>query len=173
MQQVAATPPIVNDTGMLNAEQVPAFRAFLVENGVEVRDSGAGQFCHVRLPQQSRWWPIERGRAGAPVTPEVLRGHINQFKLRPSLATCPATITVPPLPGNAQFDNLPAPVPAPVSPAGATITPLPRYLSDLRDDFALHAPLVQQENESLAAFADRRWEYADVMISARTTKAGD
>lgn len=42
-----------------------------------------------------------------------------------------------------------------------------RYLTDLRDDMAMHAPLVQLENETLAAFCKRRWEYATVMIANR------
>lgn len=47
----------------------------------------------------------------------------------------------------------------------------PRKLSqdliDLRDDFAITCPLVQKEGESVTAFADRRWEYAQAMIDAR------
>ncbi|MCK2122081.1 hypothetical protein [Pseudomonas sp. PNPG3] len=42
-----------------------------------------------------------------------------------------------------------------------------QYLSDLRDDFALHAPLWQQHSESLESFAKRRWAYADAMMKAR------
>lgn len=43
------------------------------------------------------------------------------------------------------------------------------YLMDLRDDFALHAPVAQKEGESLQDFADRRWAYAQAMIQARPT----
>lgn len=47
------------------------------------------------------------------------------------------------------------------------------YLRDLRDDFALRAPLVLDEGESMAAFADRCWSFADLMIKRRPTMAGD
>jgi len=47
------------------------------------------------------------------------------------------------------------------------------YLRDLRDDFALRAPLVMNEGETMAAFADRCWSYADLMIERRPTMAGD
>lgn len=178
MQQVAATTIIVNDSGLLTADQIPAFRAFLVAEGFEVRDSGAGQFFHARFPGAQRWLPIERGRAGAPVTPQVLRQYVTSFQTQP-----PAGAT-----GKARSDrpgelaaaraalSLPVAVPTPaadVAEPAPTPAPLSRYLSDLRDDLALHAPLFQMPDESLRSFAIRRWEYADVMISTRTTKAGD
>ena len=47
------------------------------------------------------------------------------------------------------------------------------YLRDLRDDFALRAPLVMAEGESMAAFADRCWSFADLMIKRRPTMTGD
>jgi hypothetical protein len=47
------------------------------------------------------------------------------------------------------------------------------YLRDLRDDFALRAPLMMNEGETMAAFADRCWQYADLMIERRPTMAGD
>lgn len=47
------------------------------------------------------------------------------------------------------------------------------YLRDLRDDFALRAPLVLDEGESMAAFADRCWSFADLMIKRRPTMTGD
>lgn len=40
-------------------------------------------------------------------------------------------------------------------------------LEDLRDDFALHAPLVMKDRETLADYALRRWEYAKVMMETR------
>lgn len=59
----------------------------------------------------------------------------------------------------------------------AGTTPAPavdlEHLEDLRDDFAIHCPLWQLEDESLAAFANRRWEYADVMMKARTAMCAD
>ena len=80
MQQVAATPTITNDSGLLKADQMPAFRAYLASvPGVVVRDGGAGQFFHVRLPDLPRWLPIERGAAGVPVTPQQLRGLVDVF----------------------------------------------------------------------------------------------
>jgi hypothetical protein len=45
--------------------------------------------------------------------------------------------------------------------------PLDKFLIELRDDFALTCPLVQEKDESMAAFADRRWVYAQAMIDAR------
>lgn len=47
------------------------------------------------------------------------------------------------------------------------------YLRDLRDDFALRAPLVMAEGESMAAFADRCWSFADLMIKHRPPMTGD
>jgi hypothetical protein len=49
----------------------------------------------------------------------------------------------------------------------------PVHLEDLRDDFAIHCPLTQREDESLGAFADRRWQYADVMMQKRTPQYAD
>lgn len=51
-----------------------------------------------------------------------------------------------------------------------------QYLSDLRDDFALHAPLPIPAFFSLADLqrnVNARWEYADLMMAGRTAKAGD
>jgi len=45
--------------------------------------------------------------------------------------------------------------------------PLDQYLTDLRDDFAATCPFVMEKDESLAAFANRRWVYAQAMIDAR------
>lgn len=42
-----------------------------------------------------------------------------------------------------------------------------QHLEDLRDDFAIHCPLPQLEGEDLGDYADRRWAYADLMISKR------
>ncbi|POA45602.1 hypothetical protein C1893_23400 [Pseudomonas sp. MPR-ANC1] len=55
------------------------------------------------------------------------------------------------------------PAPAPEAPAKK----LDQYLTDLRDDFAINCPLKQKPEESLAAFANRRWVYAQAMIDAR------
>jgi len=42
-----------------------------------------------------------------------------------------------------------------------------QHLQDLRDDFAIHCPLPMHEGEDLATYADRRWAYADVMMTKR------
>ncbi|MDF2792304.1 MAG: terminase protein [Pseudomonas orientalis] len=55
----------------------------------------------------------------------------------------------------------------PAQAPGATSKPLDAYLVDLRDDFAVTCPLVQAEGESLTAFANRRWVYAQAMIDQR------
>lgn len=55
------------------------------------------------------------------------------------------------------------PATKPKAPAKA----MDQYLTDLRDDFAVSCPLTQQDGESLAAFANRRWVYAQAMIDAR------
>ena len=52
-------------------------------------------------------------------------------------------------------------------PPKASAAPLDTYLADLRDDFAINCPLKQKGEESLTAFANRRWEYAQAMIDAR------
>lgn len=48
-----------------------------------------------------------------------------------------------------------------------------QYLRDLRDDLAMNAPLMMRQGEKIESFADRCWEYANVMISRRPTMAGD
>lgn len=45
--------------------------------------------------------------------------------------------------------------------------PLTVHEQDLRDDFAIHAPLQKLPEESLRDFANRRWEYADLMLETR------
>jgi hypothetical protein len=49
----------------------------------------------------------------------------------------------------------------------------PLHLEDLRDDFAIHCPLTPLEDESPAAFADRRWAYADLMMQKRSPQYAD
>jgi len=44
---------------------------------------------------------------------------------------------------------------------------LTQYLEDLRDDFALNCPFSMLPGESLPAFANRRWMYAQAMVEAR------
>ena len=199
--------PIVNDTGLLNAEQIPAFRAYLVESGLQVRDSGAGQFFHVRLPELARWLPIERGRAGAPVTPDVLRPFIASF-LKLPLATAigevraarqaaeravARTALVLPVecapveglridPANGQDKSVETVVRCNKGAVQEVIdirkpamTDDAQYLSDLRDDFAVHAPNLAHFGHigDMTELVRLRWEYADLMMAARTTKAGD
>ncbi|BAW27508.1 hypothetical protein [Pseudomonas putida] len=48
-----------------------------------------------------------------------------------------------------------------------------QHLEDLRDDFAIHCPLPQLEGEDLGDYADRRWAYADLMISKRFPMSAD
>ena len=237
---------IVNDIGLLSAEQIPAFWTFLVESGLQVRDSGAGQFFHVRLPELPRWLPIERGRAGAPVTPDVLRPFIASFLKKPldrvmgevraarqaaervvARAAFAQPVVVEPAAYNLDLPTLlgqaeaparaamnavaelsphlainapvthefqsfgeqravqralkaPAPAAQVVSHQGQALKSAPtddaQYLSDLRDDFALHAPITLTKNATkhdLEVHVSNRWEYADMMMAARTTKAGD
>lgn len=47
------------------------------------------------------------------------------------------------------------------------------HLQDLRDDFAIHCPLPMLEGEDLAAFAVRRWAYADQMMASRLPQYAD
>ncbi|MGE8046013.1 hypothetical protein ACQKO6_17655 [Pseudomonas monteilii] len=47
------------------------------------------------------------------------------------------------------------------------------HLQDLRDDFAIHCPLPMFEGEDLAAFAVRRWAYADQMMASRLPQYAD
>lgn len=191
MQQVAAT-TTVNDSGLVRADQIPAFRAYLVESGLQVRDApGAGQFFHVRSPDNARWLPIERGRAGAPVTPQVLRSYVDGFLRTPldsavgqvraqrqaaERAVARAALALP-----AVVEPAPEPVPVPaaqvVSTQGVALksTVDAQYLSDLRDDFAVHAPDMTRFCliGDLTELVRLRWEYADLMMAARTAKAGD
>lgn len=172
MQQAASTAAIVNDIGLLNAEQMPDFRAFLASKGLPVRDGGGGQFFHVRLPDAPRWMPIERGRAGAPVTPVALRPYVDEFACLPSVYVLSDT--------SRQFHlvpgalDRPATLSAVASFQGEAKNPaLSRYLSDLRDDLALHAPVPWDRQLTVEQNAMRRWEYADGMLATRTTQAGD
>ncbi|NWA11986.1 hypothetical protein [Pseudomonas gingeri] len=55
----------------------------------------------------------------------------------------------------------------------APVEPLSSFLIDLRDDFAISCPLTMNENETMAAFANRRWEYAQAMVKARPAQSGD
>lgn len=160
MQQATAT--IVNDIGLLTAEQIPLFRAFLESKAMPVRDSGSGQFFHVRPAGSTRWLPIERGRAGAPVTPKVLRTWVDAFNEAPLSVHALPLGAVPAL---TQISSCQG--------AQKSAAPLSRYLSDLRDDFALHAPLLWDDELSALENANRRWEYADVMLATRTTQDGD
>lgn len=193
---------IVNDIGLLNAEQIPAFRVYLEESGLQVRDSGAGQFFHVRLPELPRWLPIERGRAGAPVTPDVLRPFVASFLKKPldsvmgevraarqaaeravARAAFAQPVVVEPATDPSGLALFLGQAEAPARAAMAEVAPFvvdslastaeAQYLSDLRDDLALHAPLSWNGFESLRDFAIRRWQYADMMLATRTTKAGD
>lgn len=47
------------------------------------------------------------------------------------------------------------------------------HLQDLRDDFAIHCPFSMSEDEDLAAFAVRRWAYADQMMASRLPQYAD
>ena len=177
MQQATAT--IVNDIGLLKAEHIPQFRSFLESKGVQVRDAGTGQFCHIRMPNLPRWMPIERGRGGAPVTPTALRSLMDEFLLCDGVKEANQNFQILPV------DAVPVAREAEQSavtslqgvafmpPLAERPAPLSRYLNDLRDDLALHAPLVQLANETVRSFAIRRWEYADLMLATRTTTAGD
>lgn len=194
MQQATAT--IVNDIGLLKAEHIPQFRSFLESKGVQVRDAGAGQFCHVRMPNLPRWMPIERGRGGAPVTPVVLRTLVEEFLVRTglsrelkqvlSIAEAPARAAIAALAPTLQAQELQSPA-APEMPLTQvssfqgssdikTPAPLNRYLSDLRDDLALNAPISLSKNateDDLRNHAINRWAYADMMLATRTTQDGD
>ena len=58
-------------------------------------------------------------------------------------------------------------VPNEPSPPAPPAKPLNKELEMLRDDFAVACPLTQDPNESIEAFATRRWAYAQAMIDAR------
>jgi hypothetical protein len=170
----------------LNAEQIPAFRVYLEESGLLVRDSGAGQFFHVRLPELPRWLPIERGRAGAPVTPDVLRPFVASFLKKP-LDSAIGDVRAVRYAAERAVARAALALPVSVAPALESIplidpqlSPAPtddaQYLSDLRDDFALHAPIPLPAlftQEQFERHVKGRWAYADLMMAARTTKAGD
>lgn len=203
MQQVAATTTIVNDIGLFDAQQIPAFRAFLEKQGLQVRDGGAGQFFHARLPDLARWLPIERGKAGAPVTPALLRSFVDQFvytlvesaparaaRQTAERAVARAALSLPrecaPVehaesdPGETVICTNALACRPPVSLQGSQVRKLPvedaQYLSDLRDDFALHAPIPLGQfatDQDMRDNAIRRFQYADLMMAARTTQAGD
>lgn len=47
------------------------------------------------------------------------------------------------------------------------------HLEDLRDDFAIHCPLLPRDGEDPTAYADRRWSYADQMMASRYPQCAD
>lgn len=184
-----------NDTRTLPQDLVIPFRAWLEARGVAVSDSGGGQYFRVRLEGQQRWLAIERGKGGAPVTPVALRNLIGDFLQDPSALVLR---TVAPAPAvsdeNPNFQILPlGAVPAPAAAnkprvrckgAGCAkaVPPAPtedaQYLSDLRDDFALHAPfsfdgLIHVNEETLESLVQLRWQYADLMMKHRPPVYGD
>ena len=180
MQQVERKAAIANDVGQLGIDQVSEFRAYLVACGFMARDGSGDQFFHVRRPddQSRRWIPIERGRGGVPKTPGVLRKYLDAFLSAPASPFREAVVSsarLASVPGTA----LELPVEAPAQ-LVSTLQAFKivqaddaQYLSDLRDDLALHAPLVKRADESVHQFAVRRWEYADVMLITRSVKYGD
>lgn len=170
MQQATAT--IVNDIGLLTADQMPLFRAFLESKAVPVRDSGSGQFFHVRPPGSIRWLPIERGRAGAPVTPTVLRRFVDAFLETSQAAQPDGPVRLVAVQSFTPLER-PACSRQGTKETSASSAADQRYLSDLRDDLALHAPVPWDPEVSAEQNAIRRWKYADVMLATRTTKDGD
>lgn len=80
-----------------------------------------------------------------------------------SLAFAPIDFANPP--PAVQATPAPAPTPAPA----ATTGKVNEYLTDLRDDFAVHCPLTQEVGEAMTAFVDRCWEYANLMVKRRPT----
>lgn len=212
MQAVQNDTIKANDNGLFAADMAGKFRKWLEANGYPVRDSGAGQFFQVRLPSGNRWLAVERGKGGSIVTPVVLRevidtflsgsvsaktlalavasGNHTQTKPTQAATTAPAsngatsknfhvmpvgTTLVHDAPGcKSQSCASAAPTPAPVEDA--------QYLSDLRDDFALHAPIPFPAlyastglpvDEEMLVHVQLRWRYADLMMKYRTTMSGE
>lgn len=163
MQQVERKAAIVGDSAQLSIEQIQAFRKFLEACGLTVRDGSGDQFFHARLPGAKRWTPVERGRGGVPKTPGVLRTYLDNFLSEP--APAPEAVPSSTCLGIYAGDDC------------ALLTDKDaQYLSDLRDDFALHAPLTIPGFASRTDLQDHvnaRWEYADLMMAARAAKYGD
>jgi hypothetical protein len=190
-----------NDAGLLQPEQMPGFRTWLENYGVAVRDGGAGQHFHVRIDGK-RWLPVERGKAGVAVTPVAMRPLIDAY----ITATSPSTLLVAgadvttlkgstaPSPARPVIDRrTPRSADQIMSESVALATDKKRareqqalerqyqadkqYLSDLRDDFAVHAPFSHggfpNEPGDLERLVQLRWQYADLMMQARAAKVGD
>ena len=185
MQQTAVVSPSGNDIGLMNAIKMPEFQKYLESAGHEVRTGGAGQFCHVRLRESARWLPIERGRGGAPVTPLALREEVNSFlHAQRSMLSGVLATEIAQRSGSrgkaspsAPAANDPPPKSLVVSSNGETRAPIDdaQYLSDLRDDFAVHAPNLDRFSQTgdMADLVRLRWEYADLMMAARSNTSGD
>ncbi|RUT30854.1 hypothetical protein WG29040_23225 [Pseudomonas sp. PAMC 29040] len=186
MQKVERKAAIVSDSAQLSIEQIHAFRKFLEACGLTVRDGSGDQFFHARLPGAKRWTPVERGRGGVPNTPGVLRMYLDNFLSVPA----PALEAVPSSAGLSIYaadDCVPLlGKPTVMGQVSATkhrsclLTDKEKedaqYLRDLRDDFALHAPLAIPgfaSRTDLQAHVNARWEYADLMMAARAEKYGD
>lgn len=92
----------------------------------------------------------ERRELGQPCPDmfEVVAMAFLDLHLPPELANAPAVSSNP-------------------APPSTPAKPLDKDLEVLRDDFAVTCPFTQVDNESLAAFATRRWAYAQAMIDAR------
>ena len=99
------------------------------------------------------------------MTPSALRSLVDEFLLYGGVNVTEQHFHLMPL-GAAQRTKQTA------SPL-ATPAPLSRYLSDLRDDLALHAPIPWNPDLSDLENANRRWQYAEVMLATRTTQDGD
>ncbi|MBD8671596.1 hypothetical protein [Pseudomonas lurida] len=193
MQQLEQRAPIItNDYGLILPHQVEPFRAWLKRNGCVTKDGGAGQFFHVKTALG--WAPVQRGARNKVVTPLALRPVISDFQsARPAPAfSSPDNILVQvaepacaPIAANdvpassrvlslaGKTGSVPSTSSAPAAEADAPCVSVAEndalYLSDLRDDFAVHAYLPMKKDEPLHDYALRRWEFASLMVQLRST----
>lgn len=193
MQASENKPAKAHDDDLLRQSDIPAFRTWLLAKGLTIREPSprdlkkglifAIEYQNVRLCVRA---PRERKQVYAR-TDVDLGPLIGQFLKRPVVAAVSAIVRPPHPVQTLKLAADPAPVPesAPVrihdEPAPSLVVlplgtypvpkpakrPLTVHEQDLRDDFAIHAPLLQRENESLRDFAIRRWEYAGVMMEVR------
>lgn len=187
MQQLEQRAPIItNDYGLIQPHQVDSFRAWLDRSGCVTKDGGAGQFFHVKT--SLGWAPVQRGARNKVVTPLALRVVIGDYTKSMPRPASPAAVNIlvqAAEPSCAQTAANDAPVASRVltlagkNSGGQHSTPSPApapateddslYLSDLRDDFAVHAYLPMKKDEPLHDYALRRWEFASLMVQLRST----
>jgi len=183
-----------HDDDLLLASNVSAFKQWLIAQDIAVQEpvvahKARGVHYWVDIPG-CKPVSVQEGtarKARYAQTHYRLRPLLNSFLTSPMASAIKAIVrTKTPSPVMTVVDRKVQPVaaansdastgadiasnnPEAVQPTGKAIhvKPLDKFLVDLRDDFAISCPLKVRGDESMASFANRRWEYAQAMLDAR------